>query len=100
MKDIYGNPATKCGGCGHPIHTGKCADTTPRTYQSPHGIEQDRRDFMRENPDLYAYIKARESAKALDEAGDAISGAHEAANRVWALSAKRRRQYEEMQERS
>jgi hypothetical protein len=66
-------------------------------YSSPHGIEQDRRDFMRENPNLYAYIALREAAKALDTTGDAISGHHAAANAVWRASATVRARYEAMQ---
>lgn len=67
-----------------------------RVYSSPHGIEQDRRDFMRENPRLYAYIALREAAKALDTTGDAISGHHAAANAVWKASATVRAKYEAM----
>lgn len=61
--------------------------TDRKPYDSPHGIEQSRRDFMRDYPDLYGYIALREQAKALDSAGDHISGHHEAANRVWGLAA-------------
>lgn len=67
------------------------------TYRSPHGIEQSRRDFMRDHPDLYAYIAAREAAKALDSAGDRISGYHEAANLVWSLAGAAKHHYEAMQ---
>lgn len=59
------------------------------SYRSPHGIEQSRRDFMRDHPDLYRYIALRESAKALKSAGDTASGAldgHGAANRVWSMA--------------
>lgn len=60
------------------------------------GIEQDRRDFKQANPDLYEYIQAHEIARALDSAGDTVSGAidgHSAANRMWARadSARRRK---------
>jgi hypothetical protein len=54
------------------------------------GIEQRRRDLKRDDPALYAYIVAVETATALDSAGDAASGAADpftAAHRVWALSA-------------
>lgn len=50
-------------------------------------IEQERRDFKQANPSLYAYIVAVELAKALDSAGDTVSGSldgHHAANRIWA----------------
>lgn len=63
-----------------------------------HGIEQERRDFMRERPDLYAYIAEREGYKALDSAGDRISGYHEAANIVWGLAGTLRAKYEARQE--
>lgn len=51
-------------------------------------LEQDRRDFKRDNPKLYEYIALRESAKTLDSAGDQISGHHEAANKVWSESSR------------
>lgn len=66
----------------------------------PKGIEQERRDFMREHPDLYRYIALRESAKALKSAGDNASGAidgHGAANRVWSMAAQAKERYEAMQ---
>lgn len=65
------------------------------TYESPHGIEQSRRDFAAREPVLYAYMAHVEAAKALDSAGDAASGAtdgHGAANRVWRMAAARREQ--------
>lgn len=52
-------------------------------YVSPHGIEQSRRNFKADYPELYRYIALREADKALDSAGDHISGHHEAANVVW-----------------
>lgn len=70
--------------------------TAARQYDSPHGIEQSRRDFMRDYPELYRYIAHREAAKALDSAGDQISGHHAAANRVWALAAIERERRERM----
>jgi hypothetical protein len=54
------------------------------------GIEQRRRDLKRDDPALYAYIVAVETARALDSAGDAVSGAADvfgAANRIWARAA-------------
>lgn len=66
-------------------------------YRSPHGIEQDRRDFMRDHPNLYLYIARREASKALDAVGDIISGHHEAANVVWHRAAVLRQGYEAMQ---
>jgi hypothetical protein len=60
-------------------------------YQSPHGIEQSRRDFKADHPELYEYIRLREQAKAYKTCGDTISGAvdgHGAANRVWVLMAR------------
>lgn len=66
-------------------------------YYSQHGIEQSRRDFMRDNPDLYKYIALRESAKALESAGDNISSYHGAANIVWSLSATYKDRYLDMQ---
>lgn len=53
------------------------------------GIEQARRNFMRDDPDLYAYIEARVAARELKRAGGDASGAldnYGAANRVWASS--------------
>ncbi len=38
--------------------------------KSPRSIEQDRRDFKRECPDLYAYILDVEMQKVWDSAGD------------------------------
>lgn len=67
-----------------------------RQYDSPHGIEQARRDFMRDYPDLYRYVALREQAKALGSAGDRISGHHEAANAVWAEAARLTKQREAM----
>lgn len=50
-------------------------------------IEQQRRDLLRDNRELYNYIARRESAKALDALGDRLSGiSHEAANIAWAES--------------
>lgn len=50
-------------------------------------IEQLRRDFKGNNPELYRYISMIESSKALDSMGDEVSGyecsAHDAANKVW-----------------
>lgn len=63
------------------------------------GIEQARRNFMREDPELYAYIQARVVARALDSAGDSASGAetgHGAANRVWSLAATWRAKWQTM----
>ncbi len=65
-------------------------------YTSPHGIEQSRRDFMRDHPDLYRYIARREAFKAVKSAGDLISGHHEAANKVWAEAARSGRDIREM----
>lgn len=39
------------------------------------GIEQARRNFMREQPELYAYIEARLVARTWKDAGDITSGA-------------------------
>lgn len=55
------------------------------------GIEQARRDFKRDWPKLYAYITAHEVERALDGAGDTLSGAidgKQAANRLWRLSSQ------------
>lgn len=55
------------------------------------GIEQARRNFMRDDPELYAYIEARIAARELKRAGDDASGASDnygAANRVYANSAR------------
>lgn len=54
------------------------------------GIEQARRNLKAEDPNLYAYIAAHEVARALDSAGDEVSGARDgmsAANRVWGRAA-------------
>ena len=59
----------------------------------PVEIEQRRRDFMADEPELYAYIYAIVAAKVLDSAGDTTSGAidgHAAANRLWKLSTRAR----------
>lgn len=51
------------------------------------GIEQARRDLMRDDRELYAYIEARVIARELKRAGGDASGAldgHGAANRIWA----------------
>lgn len=53
------------------------------------GIEQARRNFMRDDPELYAYIEARIAARELNRAGGDAGGATDqygAANRVWNLS--------------
>ena len=53
--------------------------------------EQARRDFMRDNPDLYEYIRSRISARVMNEAGDLVSGAttgHSAANRCYAAASR------------
>lgn len=63
-------------------------------------LEQLRRDFKAENPDLYAYIYHIESAKALNGAGDTVSGAidgHAAGNRLWKESARHRAAAKEME---
>lgn len=55
------------------------------------GIEQARRNFMRDDRELYDYIEARVVARALKTAGDEASGAagkYDAANRVYALAAR------------
>lgn len=55
------------------------------------GIEQARRNLMRDDPELYAYIEARIAARELKRAGGDASGAADnygAGNRVWALSAR------------
>lgn len=59
------------------------------------GIEQARRNFMREDPELYAYIQARVVARALDSASGAETG-HGAANRVWSLGATWRAKWQTM----
>jgi hypothetical protein len=49
-------------------------------------LEQQRRAFKRDQPELYAYITATEQIKAYDDAGDLASGAlngEQAASRVW-----------------
>lgn len=63
------------------------------------GIEQARRNFMRDNSELYAYIEARVVARELDRAGDTASGAedgHGAANRIWQMAAPWERKWREM----
>ena len=55
------------------------------------GIEQQRRDFMRDQPGLYRYIENITSARVLDSAGDQASGATDAqtaANRLWRFAAQ------------
>lgn len=55
------------------------------------GIEQARRNFMRDDPELYAYIEARVAARELNRAGGDASNAADnygAANNVWAVSAR------------
>lgn len=55
------------------------------------GIEQARRNMMRDDRELYEYIEARIAARELDRAGDDCGGAlneYGAANRVWSLSAR------------
>lgn len=64
-------------------------------------IEQDRRDFMRDNPDLYRYIEARVAAREIKSAGDIVSGAidgHSAANRVWSISSRWQKVWKQMLE--
>lgn len=51
---------------------------------------------MRDYPELYRYIALREADKALDSAGDQISGHHEAANVVWSLAARSRAKWKEL----
>lgn len=57
-------------------------------------LEQDRRDLMNANPELYKYIVNLECAKELDNIGDSLSGragwGHDAANIVWSVSAVRK----------
>lgn len=63
------------------------------------GIEQARRDFMRSDPELYAYIEARVAARELKRAGGDASGAQDgygAANRVWAESGRWERKWRAM----
>lgn len=55
------------------------------------GIEQARRNFMRDDPELYAYIEARVAARELDRAAGDASGAldnYGASSRVYVLSAR------------
>jgi hypothetical protein len=55
------------------------------------GIEQARRNLMRDDAALYAYIEAHVAARELERAGDDCSGArdgHAAANRVWSLAGR------------
>jgi hypothetical protein len=64
-----------------------------------HELEQRRRDLMRDDPALYAYVTARAAAKALDSAGDLASGAvdnYGAANRVWLEAARARARWRAM----
>lgn len=63
-------------------------------------LEKLRRDFKGDNPDLYAYIYHVECAKALDSAGDTVSGAIDgkaAANGLWRRSAQHRLAAKEME---
>jgi hypothetical protein len=63
------------------------------------GIEQARRDLMRDDRELYDYIEARVAARELKRAGDDASGAvdgYGAANRVWALAARWERKWKGM----
>lgn len=60
-----------------------------------HNIEQERRNFKAEHPELYEYIRNLECAKVLDMAGDLASGFdHGAANRLWQMSGRHRREAE------
>lgn len=55
------------------------------------GIEQARKNLMREDPELYAYIEACVAMRELDKAGDMVSGAldgHGAANLVWQFASQ------------
>ena len=66
---------------------GDCADRS-------RWIEQRRRDFKAAEPELYAYIVDHEIGRALDSAGDAVSGTldgQHAANVLWSRSANARR---------
>lgn len=54
------------------------------------GIEQARRNLMRDDPELYRYIEARVAARELKRAAGDASGAvdqYGASNRIYRLSA-------------
>ena len=75
--------------------------TASGDYRSRHGLEQSRRNFKADFPELYEYIQLRETARALKSAGDTASGAldgHGAANRVWSMAARARERYEALRE--
>jgi hypothetical protein len=53
-----------------------------------HDLEQRRRDFKNNDPDLYRYISLIESRKSLKTLGDNLSGfSRRAANLAWHFSA-------------
>jgi hypothetical protein len=63
------------------------------------GIEQARRNLMRDDPELYGYIEARVAARELNRAGGDAGGAADnygAANRVWALSGRWEKKWRDM----
>lgn len=63
------------------------------------GIEQRRRDLMRDQPDLYDYIETLTEARTYKVAGDLASGAtdgHGAANRCYRRAASYARRSAEM----
>lgn len=65
------------------------------------GIEQARRNFMHDDPELYQYIEARVAARELDRAAGDASGAlnnYGAANRIYSLSAGWERKWRGMLE--
>ena len=67
------------------------------SYTSPNGIEQSRRDFMRDYPDLYLYIVFRAVEKSLDQLGDVLSGYDQrAATDTWGAAAAARARWQEM----
>lgn len=67
----------------------------------PVGIEQARRDFMRDNRTLYDYLEARLQARTWGDAGDTASGAEDeyaASNRCYAQEGRFTKRSEEMRE--
>ena len=67
------------------------------SYTSPNGIEQSRRDFMRDYPDLYLYIVLRGVDRALDQLGDSLSGYDQrAANETWGAAGAARGRWKSM----
>lgn len=80
----YSAAAARRGGTWNPMAQRYAPPPRPKG-----GLEQARRNLMRDDPQLYAYLEARVAARELKRAGDDASGSidgYGAANRVYNLA--------------